>query len=100
MALGIPGPGVFLDKVCIHQTDLELKAEGVKSLAGFLKRSKSALVVYNEHYLRRLWTVYEFATILIVNPEIELRIIPKEMAPMILSMVAVSYTFGVMETVG
>ena len=40
--LGWHGPSMFLDKVCIHQTDAELKWQGILKLAAFLANYQSS----------------------------------------------------------
>jgi len=67
--LGCRGPMVFLDKTSIHQTDENLKKKGICHLAAFLKHSKCMMVLYSETYLRKLWTVYELASMLVLQPE-------------------------------
>mmetsp|Transcript_26922 Transcript_26922/g.63180 ORF Transcript_26922/g.63180 Transcript_26922/m.63180 type:complete len:529 (+) Transcript_26922:36-1622(+) len=52
---------VFLDKVCINQVDDQLKAEGILSIGGFLRSSKSLLVLWDPTYVQRLWCVFEYA---------------------------------------
>ena len=42
---------VFVDKICIHQTDLRLKAEGLFNLAAFLKHSRSLLICWDPTYV-------------------------------------------------
>eukprot|EP00929_Paragymnodinium_shiwhaense_P098883 TRINITY_DN6039_c0_g3_i1.p1 TRINITY_DN6039_c0_g3~~TRINITY_DN6039_c0_g3_i1.p1 ORF type:complete len:532 (+),score=40.48 TRINITY_DN6039_c0_g3_i1:119-1714(+) len=66
---GMEGSSVFLDKTCIHQTDLELKRQGIESLSAFIERSSKIVVVYTDEYLKKLWTVYELATFLVLYPE-------------------------------
>ena len=41
------GSRVFLDRLCIHQSDEELKLAGVMSIGGFLKHSESMLVLFD-----------------------------------------------------
>lgn len=53
---------VFLDKVCINQTDLNLKKKGVESIGGFLKHSKAVLMLWDPSYGKRLWCVFELAS--------------------------------------
>jgi len=62
--LGLRGQMLFVDKACIHQEDAVLKQAGVESLGAFLVRSRRMLVIYNDLYLKKLWTVYEVATML------------------------------------
>jgi len=58
------GKRVFLDRCCIHQTDEELKQQGIENLDIFLQLSDQMLVVYSELYTKKLWTMYELATFL------------------------------------
>mmetsp|Transcript_132261 Transcript_132261/g.423139 ORF Transcript_132261/g.423139 Transcript_132261/m.423139 type:complete len:535 (+) Transcript_132261:103-1707(+) len=61
---GFEGPSVFLDKVCIHQEDAEIKKKGIEKLGAFLADSDRMLVLYSDIYLVRLWTMYEVASFL------------------------------------
>lgn len=70
------GSLVFLDKTCIHQTDLTLKEKGIRSLAAQMNHSRAVVVVYAETYLRKVWTVYELASALILWPEVRLVVMP------------------------
>eukprot|EP00931_Biecheleriopsis_adriatica_P063416 TRINITY_DN38403_c0_g1_i1.p1 TRINITY_DN38403_c0_g1~~TRINITY_DN38403_c0_g1_i1.p1 ORF type:complete len:544 (-),score=81.64 TRINITY_DN38403_c0_g1_i1:14-1645(-) len=82
--LGLTGPRAFLDKTCIHQTDPELKMKGIRSLAAQLNRSSSVVVVYTETYLQKVWTVYELASALILNPNMVLVVLPVFMSKLVL----------------
>ena len=42
------GKKVFVDQLCIHQKDAQLKLEGVLSMGGFLKASESCLVCWDD----------------------------------------------------
>eukprot|EP00928_Gymnodinium_smaydae_P024245 TRINITY_DN19678_c0_g4_i1.p1 TRINITY_DN19678_c0_g4~~TRINITY_DN19678_c0_g4_i1.p1 ORF type:complete len:611 (-),score=84.33 TRINITY_DN19678_c0_g4_i1:193-2025(-) len=70
------GPVVFLDKSCVHQTDMELKCKGILSLAAFLSYSWSMVVLYSDVYLKKLWTVYEIATFMLMFPQGNLHVRP------------------------
>ena len=60
-------PMVFLDKVCIHQTDPQIKAEGIANLDIFAARSDKFVILRADDYLERLWTVYEFGSVLLLQ---------------------------------
>lgn len=60
--LGLKARMMFLDKVCIHQTDLVMKDAAVAGLAGILRHSKRLVILWGPQYLSRLWCVYEVAS--------------------------------------
>lgn len=80
----VQGPFVFLDKVCIHQTDKAMQKQGIAALAAFIRSSRSMVVIYSHQYLRRLWPVYEMASLLLTNPGAELHILPTLFWPIVL----------------
>mmetsp|Transcript_12595 Transcript_12595/g.28520 ORF Transcript_12595/g.28520 Transcript_12595/m.28520 type:complete len:503 (+) Transcript_12595:119-1627(+) len=53
---------VFVDRLCIHQWDEELKALGVRSLGEVLMVSKNMVILWSDDYLDRLWCIFEMAT--------------------------------------
>ena len=59
----------FVDCLCIHQTDHDLKLRGIRHLGGFLSRSSKLVVLWDESYFRRLWCIYEIAVFKAVHPE-------------------------------
>mmetsp|Transcript_153800 Transcript_153800/g.493173 ORF Transcript_153800/g.493173 Transcript_153800/m.493173 type:complete len:668 (-) Transcript_153800:577-2580(-) len=52
---------VFLDKVCIEQSDLEKKQQGVDSIGTYLYHSQKMLVLWDPSYASRLWCIFEMA---------------------------------------
>jgi len=87
---------VFLDKVCIHQTNLALKQQGVESIGGFLKHSDRMLVLWDESYARRLWCVFEMAAFVKTHEDSvirnKLRVIPIDLGPVMAAFFLVTCT--------
>lgn len=52
---------IFLDKVCIHQTDLAQKEKGIKEIGAILANSDKVLVAWDKSYFTRLWCTYELS---------------------------------------
>ncbi|CAE7413407.1 Rai14 [Symbiodinium sp. CCMP2592] len=59
---------IFLDRVCISQSDPGLQAEGLLSLGAILKSSDSMLVLWDPSWARRLWCVFELAAFIRSRP--------------------------------
>ena len=59
-----PKSGVFIDRICIDQSNLERKSAGLLSIGGILRKSESMLVLLDSSYPTRLWTVFELAAFL------------------------------------
>mmetsp|Transcript_51699 Transcript_51699/g.171311 ORF Transcript_51699/g.171311 Transcript_51699/m.171311 type:complete len:551 (+) Transcript_51699:78-1730(+) len=66
----------FVDCLCIHQTDHDLKLRGIRHLGGFLSRSSKLVVLWDESYFRRLWCIYEIAVFKAVHPEAPVQLHP------------------------
>lgn len=86
----------FLDKTCIHQTDEELKQQGICSLGVFLNASERMLVVYRETYLHKIWTVFELASFIAVHPERDIILIPTSMPCFFFVIVLLDYVCLIM----
>eukprot|EP00971_Amphidinium_carterae_P097168 1923054-Amphidinium_carterae.1 len=52
----------FLDRLCIHQWDEDLKDLGVKSLGKVVATSHEIMVLWSPDYFERMWCVFELAT--------------------------------------
>merc|ERR1712194_412194 len=87
------GPTVFLDKVCIPQTDPSAMKECIQRLAAFISHSNTVLIVYTDVYLKRLWTVYELAATCAMQTPGRIVIIPTIM-PMVMVFGMISIYIG------
>lgn len=69
---------MFLDKVCIHQTDMEKKKRGIDGLGGFLRSSRYMLLLWDPTYFRRLWCTLEVAALthLVDDGELNINVLP------------------------
>ncbi|CAE7657113.1 Rai14 [Symbiodinium sp. CCMP2592] len=85
---------VFLDRICIHQCNLEKKVEGMFSLGAILKCADALLVLWDPSYGQRLWCLFELAGFLHCQPPTQKpRIV---LRPSILGPVFFSATAGMM----
>ena len=82
-------PTVFLDKMCIHQTNSRLKEEGILHLDKFAAKSHSFVILQSEEYLERLWTVHELGTVLLIHKSPNIIILPLNIAPFLFACSAV-----------
>lgn len=79
-------PSYFLDKFCVHQTDLELKHAGVSSFAAFVSMSDCVLLLWSPTYFKRLWCMLEISALVKatltddLKTELPLQFIPLQLA--------------------
>lgn len=81
---------VFLDKLCIHQTDSKMKALGISKLGAFMRHSRTLVVLFSDVYFQHLWTVFEFACWIFLHPLDSIRILPVDEA----QVVVIGIAFG------
>jgi len=74
------GHYIFLDKTCIHQTDMSLKNEGIESLGAFLANSDKLIILYSPLYFKKIWTVYEVACFLCTKSTSDCIFLPVDMS--------------------
>lgn len=82
---------VFLDKICIHQTNDELKLQGIAKLGAFVASSSRLLILYSDLYLQKLWTVYEVACFLSGNSTQAIEVVHVNLPLVFISMMSASY---------
>eukprot|EP00405_Crypthecodinium_cohnii_P037330 CAMPEP_0206540216 /NCGR_PEP_ID=MMETSP0325_2-20121206/8860_1 /ASSEMBLY_ACC=CAM_ASM_000347 /TAXON_ID=2866 /ORGANISM="Crypthecodinium cohnii, Strain Seligo" /LENGTH=408 /DNA_ID=CAMNT_0054037871 /DNA_START=324 /DNA_END=1551 /DNA_ORIENTATION=- len=92
--LGFRDPLVFVDKVCIHQTDEDEKLKGISKLGAFLDCSDRMLILYSDVYLRKLWTIYEVATFLSLRSISAMDVVPVQMPAVIFGAPPGGYIFS------
>ena len=94
---------IFLDVLCIDQTDARAKTEALLSMGAFLKRSKSLIVFWDSTYSARLWCLFELAAYLHSRDGTRPRlfIYPTILGPCVLSVtMALSLVFILMSFLG
>jgi len=67
---------IFLDKTCIHQTNMDLKRQGIEALGAYIYYSANLVVLYSDVYLRKMWTLYELGTFVLLHPDTLPTILP------------------------
>ncbi|CAJ1378344.1 unnamed protein product [Effrenium voratum] len=77
-------PSVWVDKLCIHQTDMERKAEQIVSLPVFVARSSRMLILWDDTYFERLWCNLELATFARYGGADRVEVLPLWLAPWLL----------------
>ena len=77
---------VFLDKLCIHQENDELKQMGILGLGAFVRRSNRLLMLWSKRTFGRLWCAYEVACFLNYRPMEQLEILPVTVAAILFLM--------------
>lgn len=68
---------IFLDKVCIHQTNLEIQRKSIEKLGAFISASSKMVALHSEIYFQMAWTVYETACFLATHDISDLQMITK-----------------------
>eukprot|EP00440_Ansanella_granifera_P006451 gb/GFBE01006996.1/.p1 GENE.gb/GFBE01006996.1/~~gb/GFBE01006996.1/.p1 ORF type:complete len:567 (+),score=82.49 gb/GFBE01006996.1/:1-1701(+) len=76
---GAQAPRMFLDKVCIHQTDPVLKRQGIDSIGSVLMSSQEMHLAWDSTYFERLWCVFEVAVFLSLNETGTLTFVPSSL---------------------
>lgn len=95
----IQGPSAFLDKACIDQVDAVRKRQGIESLAAFIRHSRSMTVVYSESYLQKLWTVYELAAFMTLQPKDKLTVVPVFLADVLVMGMTLLLSISLLDTI-
>jgi hypothetical protein len=66
---------LFFDKLCIHQTDAELKARGIWSIDAFLLNTEEIMILWDPSYFERVWCVFEMAIYMALKPDGRIRFV-------------------------
>lgn len=96
---GVGGPYVFLDKTCVHQTDVRLKMIGLQKLGAFIRCSKHMVVLFSGLYLRKLWTVFEVAAFLSLHPQDQMIVLPLAKSRLFLIAVCLAYVYQLLAVI-
>lgn len=88
---------VFLDKLCIHQTDDHLRCLGILGIGGILNSSEKMIVLWSPKYFYRLWCIFEVAVWCALNRSDSLQIVP--LAKVVLQLVSMLLLYAALATV-
>ena len=77
-------PTIWLDALCIPQTDEERKQEAISMLPAFVTRSSQMVILWDDTYCSRLWCAMELALFLKKASVSRLRIVPLWLVPWLL----------------
>ncbi|CAJ1385378.1 unnamed protein product [Effrenium voratum] len=78
-------PSVWVDRLCIHQTNPDLKAKQVAALPVFVARSRRMLILWDDTYFERLWCNLELATCARFGGAEKVEVLPVWLAPWLLT---------------
>eukprot|EP00439_Symbiodinium_sp_Y106_P025499 s2094_g3.t1 len=81
---GFGSPSIWVDKLCVHQTDLELKAAQIAALPIFVAHSSRMLILWDDTYFERLWCNLELATFAQYRGAEKVDVMPLWLAPWLL----------------
>ena len=85
------GPSLWVDKICVSQTDEEAKQRGIAGLPTVVACSSRLLVLWDGTYFERLWCSLELSVFAKCNGVKNVRFLPLWMAPWLLTMLSVTY---------
>ena len=85
LPLGRSLPSCWLDRICIHQTDMGKKKEQINALPVFVAQSSKMLVLWDQTYFERLWCNLELATCARYGGTDKVELMPLWLAPWLLS---------------
>lgn len=57
-------PTLFIDRLCVHQTDPFKQLTAIEGLAGILAQSDSVLALWSRSFMGRLWCSFELSVFL------------------------------------
>ncbi|CAE7522658.1 unnamed protein product, partial [Symbiodinium sp. CCMP2456] len=84
-------PSMWLDRLCIDQTDVSRKLRGILELPTIVANSEQMLVLLGETYFDRLWCSFELSIFVKMRGLQQLRVVPLWMAPWLLVSFLSSY---------
>ena len=85
LPLGRSLPTCWLDRICVHQTDMDKKKEQINALPVFVAQSSKMLVLWDQTYFERLWCNLELATCARYGGTDKIELMPLWLAPWLLS---------------
>eukprot|EP00439_Symbiodinium_sp_Y106_P037535 s5969_g4.t1 len=91
LTCGLWCPNLWVDRLCVHQTDPSHKSKGIQGLPTFVACSSQLLMLWDQTYFNRLWCMLELSIFVKCRGLKGLRFVPLWLPPWLLSQMLFAY---------
>ncbi|OLP81358.1 hypothetical protein AK812_SmicGene38106 [Symbiodinium microadriaticum] len=91
LTCGLWCPNLWVDRLCVHQTDPLYKSKGIEGLPTFVACSSQLLMLWDQTYFDRLWCMLELSIFVKCRGLKGLRFVPLWLPPWLLGQMLFAY---------